>query len=91
LHNFRSHDWFAYLSTKLPLNEAAFPAIMMLETGDALVVTSKQRVVTADGEEGGEVLQNIYGYNVLPMHIRERLTADRGATRKNHAISTTKI
>ncbi len=90
LHRFHSRDWFAYLAKKLPLPPCARERLMELLPGHALVFASQHRVSRAaaaaglrrrapgkaDSDEGG-------GGHVFQVHVRQRITADRGATRIN--------
>ena len=82
LHRFHSRDWHKYLSQKLPLPDGSFEAIRELQPGAALVFATRalvDRGEAAGGEEdGGESL-------LAHVRVRQRLTADRGATRTNRA------
>jgi hypothetical protein len=91
LHRFHSRDWFAYLAKKLPLPACARERLMELRPGHALVFASQHRIsrataavcqrrsaaAEADGGGGGS------SAHVFQVHVRQRITADRGATRIN--------
>jgi hypothetical protein len=70
VHRFHSHDWFSYLSSKIPLAPGHFREIRDLEPGEALVFTPLHRLENVQGE-------------VFKVSIRERFTSDRGASRLN--------
>ena len=85
LHRFHSRDWFAYLAKKLPLPARAREQLMELRPGHALVFASQHRVAraaAAAGRASGDADGGGCGH-VFQLHIRQRITADRGATRIN--------
>ena len=85
LHRFHSRDWFAYLAKKLPLPARAREQLMELRPGHALVFASQHRVAraaAAAGRGSGDADGGGCGH-VFQVHIRQRITADRGATRIN--------
>ena len=85
LHRFHSRDWFAYLAKKLPLPARAREQLMELRPGHALVFASQHRVAraaAAAGRGSGDADGGGCGH-VFQLHIRQRITADRGATRIN--------
>lgn len=73
-HRFQSIDWHKYLSKKVPLPEESFSAIRALETGEAIVYSARPCVACTDNEALREVLR---------VQVRERLTADRGGSKRN--------
>mmetsp|Transcript_51359 Transcript_51359/g.65755 ORF Transcript_51359/g.65755 Transcript_51359/m.65755 type:complete len:132 (-) Transcript_51359:168-563(-) len=78
LHRFHSRDWLSYLETKLPLKgEAAWETLVDLDPGHALVFASRHAVRHGQSEESN------MGRNVFVTKVRERLTADRGRSRRN--------
>lgn len=97
-HRFQSGDWHAYLAKKLPLPEGSFETIRSLEAGEALVYSARPCVMAnappeAEGTEGAERIAHLraalpfgqVGVEVLHVKVRQRLTADRGASRVNRA------
>jgi hypothetical protein len=98
LHRFHSRDWFSYLEKKIPLSDEHWGQLMALQPGQALAFASQHRVhrpvvarVAESGGEGGasgDAYSHGHGSeliasHVLPLTIRPRFTADRGATRRN--------
>ncbi|ELR17156.1 uncharacterized protein ACA1_058120 [Acanthamoeba castellanii str. Neff] len=89
LHRFHSRDWFTYLAKKLPLSDHAALELATLQPGHALAFASRshlQGALTAgqpadDGTDG-------LGIHVFPLRVRGRITADRGASRKNAGAAT---
>lgn len=71
MHRFHSFDWHQYLQAKLPLPADAFEHIQELPQGHALVFAVKH------------ALAGCRGLNLLPLHVRPRITSDRGASRTN--------
>eukprot|EP00475_Leptophrys_vorax_P031911 TRINITY_DN4869_c0_g1_i1.p1 TRINITY_DN4869_c0_g1~~TRINITY_DN4869_c0_g1_i1.p1 ORF type:complete len:719 (-),score=214.20 TRINITY_DN4869_c0_g1_i1:116-2236(-) len=69
MHRFHSWDWYAFLQSKLPLDEEAFSDIIELETGQALVFSTKWSREFKDHKK------------VRKMQMRARITADGGASR----------
>jgi hypothetical protein len=79
-----------YLKKKLPLPDGAYNMIMRLKPGHALVFASQhhlpasaainaiQSAVNDDDDENHDVHACVF-----QMHIRQRITADRGASRVN--------
>eukprot|EP00038_Savillea_parva_P029666 m.72616 g.72616 ORF g.72616 m.72616 type:complete len:607 (-) comp8793_c1_seq1:396-2216(-) len=78
-HRFQSVDWHHHLARKLPLPEDSFVRIRALDTGEALVYSARPRV--GEGDEDGDDEER----EVLRVQVRKRLTADRGASRRNRA------
>jgi hypothetical protein len=70
VHRFHSHDWFSYLSSKIPLAPGHFREIRDLEPGEALLFTPLHRLENVEGD-------------VFKLRVRERFTSDRGASRLN--------
>lgn len=75
-HRFQSGDWHQYLAKKVPLPEDSFASIRGLSPGEALVYSARPHIASCPDAE------------VLPIKVRRRLTADRGASRTNHARRT---
>ena len=71
LHRFHSSDWFSYLRAKIPLDEDSLQEILNLSPGTGLVFASRHKIA-AIGDK-----------NLMKISVRPRLTADRGASRKN--------
>jgi len=71
LHRFHSSDWFSYLSAKIPLDDDSLQEILNLSPGTGLVFASRHRIAASGGS------------NLMKITVRPRLTADRGASRKN--------
>ena len=78
LHRFHSRDWHEYLAKKLTLAAGSFDAITRLQPGHAIVFASR----AALGAPAAEAV-------VLPVCIRQRITADRGSTRTNRTAAAT--
>ena len=78
MHQFHSKDWFTYLSQKVPVAPEAWDKILALDPGMALVYATKYHGDQAKGRFP-------YGHNVFEMRIRQRITADRGASHGNVA------
>jgi hypothetical protein len=74
MHRFHSRDWLKYLNAKLRLPEDAFEVVSALQPGNALVFASRAAVATAAPET-----------TTFTARIRQRYTADRGATLTNAA------
>lgn len=72
LHRFHSHDWWTYLQSKLPLANDDFEKILNLSPGDALAFASSHS------------FDSLVGRGVLPIKVRPRFTADRGASHTNN-------
>jgi DNA phosphorothioation-dependent restriction protein DptH len=85
LHRFHSRDWFSYLSKKLPLSEHAALELAMLQPGHALAFASRLLLDTTTGGVDG---MDGLGVNVFPLRVRGRITADRGASRRNAAAAS---
>lgn len=73
MHRFHSRDWFTHLSSKIALPESSWDSIKNLETGVGMVFCATSRL---DGRPS---------CGVIPVRIRERLTADRGSSKTNTA------
>jgi DNA helicase HerA-like ATPase len=71
LHRFHSHDWFQYLKSKIPLNDRYMQEIIHLSPGTGLMFAARHKIAVV-GEE-----------NIMKILVRPRITADRGASRKN--------
>lgn len=78
IHRFHSQDWFAYLEKKLslPADNCSMDHIKSLRQGEAMVFTSRP-------------VQGADAPSLLQMRIRQRLTADRGATKRNNTSQAT--
>jgi hypothetical protein len=85
LHRFHSRDWFSYLAKKLPLSDRAALELATLQPGHALAFTSRARMLdrTATLTEPADDGVDGLGINVFPIRVRGRITADRGASRRN--------
>ena len=81
-HRFHSREWFDFLKRNVHLPEDGFDTILNLKTGEALVFASK--FGKAEDTQAEESL-------TLKVRVRERITADSGAsvthaaTSRNHA------
>lgn len=73
MHQFHSEEWFAYVKAKLSLPAAAASVIRKLPQGFALVHAARAAVTSSLSFPGKP--------NLFRVHIRERATADLGATR----------
>ncbi|RKO88975.1 hypothetical protein BDK51DRAFT_24173 [Blyttiomyces helicus] len=73
VHKFHSKDWFRRLQAKIPLDDAAFEAIMELPTGNAIVFATRWR-------DFGEDVEGL-GRGVRQIRVRERITADGGTSK----------
>ena len=97
-HRFHSRDWYAYLSKKIPLHAGAFPAVMALRPGQALVFAANHGlgVDAGNGDRDGHVDDDGHAHdsgeeehgngnssNIFVIQIRKRLTADGGSSRTN--------
>jgi hypothetical protein len=103
LHRFHSRDWFSYLKKKIPLSDEHWGQLMALQPGQALAFASQHRVhrptvvsgAESFGDRGASGDSYSHGYgcepiasHILPLTIRPRITADRGATRRNAAAES---
>lgn len=99
LHRFHSRDWYQYLQKKLPLHDGAWGQLMSLQPGHALVFASRHRVdmaagiqpsADADGGDGDRRAVYVSGQQVrsFAVHVRPRITADRGASKLNAPTAT---
>ncbi len=77
LHRFHSHDWFAYLRKKLPLDEGLWSQLVALQPGHALVFAASHSVAAVG--EGRTFVDEVV--------IRQRITADLGASRTNRGLA----
>eukprot|EP00960_Hanusia_phi_P069584 767127-Hanusia_phi.AAC.3 len=80
LHRFHSHDWYRYLSTKLPLEQEDWERILELRPGEALVFASRKSFLSEEGEEGESKTGKS---KCMQVKIRARLTADKGGSMRN--------
>jgi hypothetical protein len=90
LHRFHSRDWFTYLAKKLPLSDHAALELATLQPGHALAFASRshlQGALTA-GQQPADAGTDGLGIHVFPLRVRGRITADRGASRKNAGAAT---
>jgi hypothetical protein len=71
VHGFHSEAWFRHLRMRVPMPPSAFARIRRLQPGHALVFARRHAV------------PGIEPLDLLPLAVRPRLTADRGATRNN--------
>jgi hypothetical protein len=97
LHRFHSSDWFAYLSKKLPLSPGAWRTIVELSPGHAVLFAGRHNLNATwslkCGEAAGWEQRPIYRDDPSPLDsaplfkiaVRQRITADRGASRTNAA------
>jgi hypothetical protein len=74
MHSFHSKDWFQHLSNKLSLKEENFELIQQLKRGEGLMFCSRASL-SDKANESRLIVERV--------RIRERLTADRGATKSN--------
>jgi hypothetical protein len=75
MHRFHSADWHSFLAKKLPLTPTSFQRIRALQPGAALLYAS--RAALTQGQKPNSAL--------VGLQMRNRITADRGATR-GHSI-----
>jgi hypothetical protein len=73
MHRFHSKDWFHFLQSKIPLSSNVFSQIVKLETGEALVFSTKWSSEFETEDDNNP--------NVKRIQVRARLTADGGASR----------
>jgi hypothetical protein len=78
-HRFQSIDWHHHLARKVPLPDDSFATIRALGTGEALVYSARPRV-----DDGGR-------REAFRVQMRKRLTADRGASRRNREARGTTV
>jgi len=71
LHRFHSHDWFQYLKSKIPLDDSYLQEILHLSPGTGLMFASRHHIAAIGEASAAKIL------------VRPRITADRGASRKN--------
>jgi hypothetical protein len=76
MHRFHSRDWWSYLEKKLYLPAEKFATVSKLQPGQALVFASRASLTTGSSVET----------DVFTLRVRERVTADRGATRKHRTV-----
>lgn len=83
MHRFHSHDWFTYLSSKIPLIGEDWRSIVDLEIGTGVVFAAKLSTdaVELQSKSTGSTSRT------LQVRIRERLTADRGSSKKNSELA----
>jgi hypothetical protein len=75
MHRFHSRDWWSYLEKKLYLPEK-FTTVSKLQPGHALVFASRASLTNGSSIET----------DVFTLRVRQRVTADRGATRKHRPV-----
>lgn len=77
MHRFHSADWHSFLAKKLPLNSIpnSFERIRALQPGAALLYASRAALVQGKAPDSA----------LVGLQMRNRITADRGATR-GHTI-----
>ena len=76
MHRFHSRDWWSYLEKKLYLPAEKFATVSKLQPGQALVFASRASLTNGSSVET----------DVFTLRVRQRVTADRGATRKHRAV-----
>lgn len=81
LHRFHSRDWFQFLDKKLRLPEGGFDVVSSLPPGHALVFASRASLGPDFRSTGAITSTGASGTTCFRMRMRQRLTADRGATR----------
>ena len=88
LHRFHSEDWWKYLSSKIPLPADGFQRVRSLDAGEALVFAQGAHLILAkhavqecwdEDSENGKVTNSDF----FECRIRQRITKDRGRSRKN--------
>lgn len=98
IHRFHSRDWHTYLSNKLALPAGAFEGITQLRPGEALLfaaralecgATAAAAIDTSSAAPGeaapsGDRVRAAAAFGV---HVRRRITADRGASRLNRTAA----
>jgi hypothetical protein len=86
LHRCHSADWFSYLGKKLPLPDAVWQRLVALEPGHAILFASRHRLAarfSMAALHGSAEAHEHAGAHVFPIAIRPRITADRGASKRN--------
>jgi len=78
MHRFHSKDWHTYLAKKLPLPDGSFEALRELQPGHALAFATRA-LVDRGGDAGDGQGESLLAH----LRVRQRITADRGATRTN--------
>lgn len=76
MHRFHSRDWWSYLEKKLYLPAEKFATVSKLQPGQSLVFASRASLTNGSSVET----------DVFTLRVRQRVTADRGATRKHRAV-----
>lgn len=79
LHHFHSQNWWDYLCQKLPLRKEDFTQILQLAPGNALAFASRHNINTTNRQGTSKAS------SVINLWIRDRLTADFGASRTNRS------
>jgi DNA helicase HerA-like ATPase len=79
MHRFHSRDWHVYLAKKLPLPEGSFEAVRELQPGHALVFATRAVVDRGEPLDSADAGESMLAH----VRVRQRITADRGATRTN--------
>ena len=96
MHRFQSRDWYTFLERKVNIPEGTFDKILRLRPGEAIVICSARTTVNTgrddNDDEGGDVVTTPQHRSFFKVKIRSRLTADRGATKRNtlHSGPTSK-
>ena len=68
LHRFHSHDWFAYLKRKIPLEDEMFDELLEVQPGQALVFANR-------------TMNDVS--KISRLVVRPKITADRGRSKAN--------
>ena len=81
---------YRYLSKKVPLPEGSFEQIRALDPGEALVYSARPCIATTTGDDGNvSAAATSSSEEVFHVKVRKRLTADRGASRRNQGLQKT--
>ena len=79
-HHFQSHDWYKFLSTKIPMPQDGFTTVKRLKVGEALVICTKMKYShrTDDSCSSSE--------EAIQLRIRPRITANYGSSKTTHLL-----
>mmetsp|Transcript_27412 Transcript_27412/g.41498 ORF Transcript_27412/g.41498 Transcript_27412/m.41498 type:complete len:695 (-) Transcript_27412:43-2127(-) len=76
IHYFHSQNWWDYLCQKLPLQKDDFSKVLQLAPGNALTFASRHNIGHQNKGDNSSIIN---------LWIRDRLTADFGASRTNRS------
>lgn len=78
-HHFQSHDWYKFLSTKIPMPHDGFSTVKRLKVGEALVVCTKMAYSQDSTHDGDFPTTN--DCESIQLQIRPRITANYGSSK----------